>query len=492
MGRGQVEPDPSRFGLRTTGVSFIAVAAVMAVAVASRFVFGTLLADRGDSLQTTAATALVMGVAFVLAGRGSSAGAPRTVRNVGAAALGALVAAVVPFIALSNQHSDAPTGTLVLFWTTVIPGALLLVIGLRGGIRARLVALAFALAATASAAGILGNWERPSSFSLLTRHVPEQLWLGVAALVWTVGIVALAALARSGSWGLTMRWAGIGGIAGAVLAALLSSDPFGAVAQVADPTVLAYALASAVVVVAALLTTFRGQVAAAASGSLAAPTVLSLLVFLEAAVGALGPEPILRVPVMWGSALLVTALVAASLSGLDERRLPRTRTFALGLRALAVLGVGMGSIALVAAGVDVAVQGRLADTTRFAADFTMAGFETVGAWIALAAAAIAWTIADRRPPRWVALSSAVVVFVSAGAWKVLGYTPLHTWVSWIPAEVQQDYGTEYASMVLTPVAVVWQIAAVCAAVAVALAVTFEAFRAGSPRASASAEESEVS
>jgi len=70
----------------------------------------------------------------------------------------------------------------------------------------------------------------------------------------------------------------------------------------------------------------------------------------------------------------------------------------------------------------------------------------------------------------------VVGLVGAGAWWIVGRTPLHTWVTWIPPDVQQDYGTEYASIVFEPLTVAWQTVAVGVAVAVLLVAAAEALR----------------
>jgi hypothetical protein len=88
----------------------------------------------------------------------------------------------------------------------------------------------------------------------------------------------------------------------------------------------------------------------------------------------------------------------------------------------------------------------------------MAGYETLGGWIVLAAAAAALGMAVIPPRR--AVDTAPVVALGAAlvpAWLALRFVPLHTWVNWIPPEVQQDYGTEYASVVFSGVPVVWQI-----------------------------------
>jgi hypothetical protein len=95
----------------------------------------------------------------------------------------------------------------------------------------------------------------------------------------------------------------------------------------------------------------------------------------------------------------------------------------------------------------------------------MAGFEVLGGWIALgiAVTAVALAAAGRQRlrdlPPLLALGAAAVP-----AWLSLRFIPLHTWVSWIPPEVQQDYGTEYASIVFTEVQVPWQVASVALSV----------------------------
>ena len=248
-------------------------------------------------------------------------------------------------------------------------------------------ALAVALAAM-RVPRVLGNWERPSSFSLLTKHVPEQLWLGVAALAvgerhrrhWRL-------LARSGSWVATTsgrcwrrRWGGRAGVH--QVRSARGHRPVG------RPDGARVRARAAVVALAALLVTFARPGDGAASGLLPRPTRALSARVRRGGGGNARPR---ADPARAGDVGERTARHGAGRRVAFEERTkmaPRGRATATRCCArLPSLGVGSELIALVAAGLDVSVQGRLADTTRFAAEFTMRGFETVGAWIALAAAA---------------------------------------------------------------------------------------------------------
>jgi hypothetical protein len=115
------------------------------------------------------------------------------------------------------------------------------------------------------------------------------------------------------------------------------------------------------------------------------------------------------------------------------------------------------------------VQGLRTDMAAFSARFAMLGFETIGGWLALAVALlllVEW-VGRSRPTLGRAAGIALVAVVATASWAALRYVPVHTWVPWIPAEVQQDYGTEYASIVFSPTATPLQVAALAAAAAAA-------------------------
>lgn len=456
-GRGQGNPGPSRFAARPLGGAGLTIALVVLSGAIARFLFGTVLSDSSGAHGAAVATGLVTGVALLAQGIGGRGGLSVLAR-FGALIAGGALSVLSPVILQLNQHSDAPAGSVVAFWTVLIPAMLLLVLGARGGWRTRLWSLAIALIAVTGGAGVLANWERPSSFTLLNRYVAEQLALGGASFLWVASVLALTWIARGSSSRPMLLWAGIGAIGASAGALAVSGGS--TIVELGDPVVWLYAAGFSAVSLATVWWLGRGDASAPFTGLALVPTALTFMVFVESATGTLGPEPILRVPVMWGS---LTALAAAALamqragrgigaSPADAGARPAT-SFALGVAACAAIG-------MLTPALDVEVQGRLADFSRFAAQFEMRGFESVGGWLAVGIALLALAVAGSNLQRRVAAASLVLGMLVAATWYFVGATPLHTWVSWIPPDVQQDYGTEFATISFTPLARTWQLAAV--------------------------------
>lgn len=497
-GRGQGHPGPSTFTRPLKPGGRLLVAVVVVLAAVAQFLLGLELIEHGERVPTAAAVALVVGLLLLAVGR-RGAEAFRLLPSTGGFIGGAILGGAVPLVYVMNQYSDAPSGTLVLFWTTVLPGALLVVAGAwLNGVRRLALAASLALLATFSAAGVLGNWERPSSFSLLAKHVPEQLALAGGSALFVAVVAALAWLGRAYGWRFVALFAGGGSILAGFGLIALSDDPSGAFNAVLSPLTLMFALAYALVTLGSLFALVRGSGAAPGAGLAIVPSAMSLLIFVEAARGAFGPEPILRAPVAWSSAAALAALLAAAVAeswreahaagtqsdlaggaaeahrSLSERPVPCANTKVLSvLRVAAPAGTVLAGVGMAVAALDVSVQGRYTDAARFSANFVMRGWETVGGWMALAMTLVVVALVMVRRAPIVQVLAGIAVAVAALTWKVAGTTPLHTWVTWVPAEVQQDYGTEYARIAFAPAAVWFQMAAVAVAIAVALFAIFD-------------------
>ncbi|MDP2233114.1 MAG: hypothetical protein Q8K89_05730, partial [Actinomycetota bacterium] len=360
-----------------------------------------------------------------------------------------LAQAGLPLLVFVNRHSDAPAGSVVAFWTTAFVGVALVGVGAAAG-RDRLLRLAAALLLLVSAAGVLANWERPSSFSLLVRYTGPQVYMALAALAWVVIVFYLAARVEKLGWATSALPIAIGsGLAGAVL--LIGSAP--GLSTLLSPIILLSAGASAVLYL-MVLSVGPGRGALIAGTAIAAaPAAITLLTVLESAVGIMGPRPILVAPVIGASAVGACAIAIALVDSPRKRVVPPGR-LALGLAVAALLAAAAG---LLAPALGVAVRGGLSNGEVFAADFTMAGFETVAGWLAFAMALIVLVSVRSGLGRWRAAGILGALVVLAMAWTVLRTMPLHTWVTWIPPEVQQDYGTEFASLVFTPLSSAWQL-----------------------------------
>jgi hypothetical protein len=83
----------------------------------------------------------------------------------------------------------------------------------------------------------------------------------------------------------------------------------------------------------------------------------------------------------------------------------------------------------------------------------LAGAETAAGWWALAVCAlfVAAVLAAGGRPRTAVLAIAILALACVPAYLAVRDVPLHTWTTWLAPEVQQDYGTPYASLVFSAV-----------------------------------------
>jgi hypothetical protein len=84
---------------------------------------------------------------------------------------------------------------------------------------------------------------------------------------------------------------------------------------------------------------------------------------------------------------------------------------------------------------------------HFEVTWAMRGFESAASWLPVAGALVvlsAATLAPTRISRWAIVWAGITALIAAAAYPFLLDTPLHTWNNWIPSDVQQTYGTEYA------------------------------------------------
>jgi hypothetical protein len=107
----------------------------------------------------------------------------------------------------------------------------------------------------------------------------------------------------------------------------------------------------------------------------------------------------------------------------------------------------------------------------FSVSWFQSGAESASGWLAVAAAGLAWAALEsawRRRRVVVTYAVAAASCVCAAATLPLASTTLHTWQSWVPADVQQAYGTEYAQFAVTAVNDPVRLVLVGASVAVAV------------------------
>ena len=168
----------------------------------------------------------------------------------------------------------------------------------------------------------------------------------------------------------------------------------------------------------------------------------------EQATSVYGVVPFEMRGVLAGSAIVIVGAAVLWLSALDRSpsraRQGRVATVAFWVAAASLV---LAAVSLATPALDALSEGHISETFRAA--WTMLGFESAAGWMPVAAALLALTASlearrGQAARTWVVASAAV--FACALAMPFLAATTLHTWNSWIPAEVQQTYGTEYARL----------------------------------------------
>lgn len=436
-GRDVPGPSPSRRG--TT----VAVAVtVLVFALAAQFAVG-IEARRTLSAEVLAAAAAVFGAVGMLIVSGPLRG--RQVSNptgmLVSLVLGAFGLFGAPYMVFLHRYSDAPPGSEVLFLTTAAWSAILVLLTLRRR-TSDIIVFAGALLILGGIAGIVGNWERPSSFSPFVRYVVEERWMLLAGVAWALLWQQLGrAKERSDVDGVAIP-AAVGGILAAVLTAFAHANDVNIPAALSHGGFWLYSVA-AIASGAAMLLALRSGGVRVVAGAVALPAVaLTVLTLIEQATGAYGPQPILLLPAFGGA---VVALAGATLVWLPDmgeatEGVRSACRFALPLSAAAVLAAFIG-LALPA------LQGRATGLrtsgASFDATFVLRGIEVAGPWIALGiTVAVLGMVLSRVATRARVLALAAALL----AWPLVWATPLRTLTRFIPSEVQVDFGSEFAAI----------------------------------------------
>jgi hypothetical protein len=248
---------------------------------------------------------------------------------------------------------------------------------------------------------------------------------------------------------------------------------------------------------AGMIVVLRSATAEAVAGAyLLVPASVSLMLAVEWAVGPLGPQPMILgavvaaalctiagVVVLWGGA---RARVSEG-AGATGRGAGRVLAFAA--VALGMLAVGAAVVALSQPAMTASVSGLRTDGSDFKAAFDLFGYEVAGPWLALGIAGAALGIALEGRRIRATWGRVLALAVAAGAWWFAADTPLRTLTTFIPSDVQVDYGSEFARIDFAGDPSAWAIAAVAGAL-VAVGLTW-AGRALAPAAHEDGEAAEV-
>jgi len=382
------------------------------------------------------------------------------------AAVAGLLMLGAPALVVGLRMSDAPAGSIVVFlmsggWAAAaaLAGAAFALLA-----RRRLEAswgLSGALLVLAGAAGVVACWERPSSFSPFVRFATQSSGILFGGILLVVGGLLLVRAARSSDTGgaliiataaaaaAALAWWGVSGF----------GSGWGRLAE-QSLTVCAAAIAWGLVS-ASLLEVLRHQGPPVAAACLAVtPVLLPLLSLVEQAVGVAGPQPLVIPGVIAGS-LVIAAGCAALLHAPRARAVVGTRllpTAAAVVVALSVVGLALPAIAV---SVSAAVSGG-----RFSGAWSMSGAESVLGWCVLALSVLVMVSTfDTRPG-----VPAVAALLACAGLPWLAEVPTHIWTATLAPEIQQYYGTEYATITFTAIRDIPLVAAVGLGIVVLLVI----------------------
>ena len=439
---------------RTRSV-LLGVLAALVGATAS-FVLTTVSMDTvGDSALVGFSCAVAFVLALALQGASGFSAVAESDRSTLALAAfgGALAFWAAPLLALSQRASDAPSGADTLFFTTTAWGlaCVTAAFALRSE-RPPITALAGAFGAVAGAAGLLASWENPSSFSPFAKFPLREALMLVAGLVFAAGALALAAAARRAGARIAAI-VGLGAAAALGLATALPTLP--TMAEVGQGVLFPSVYLGMAVAVFALSWSHVSAAAGVSRTSIAllgVPFVVTALSGVERLTTVYGPNPI-----EWPGALAGCAAIAACATVVWLAEPSASKERAVRRRSLRVsLGFAVAASVLAVASLATPALNAVAEGGTgepFRAAWTMVGAESATGWLAVAAAglALAAVMVARRggsTRSWLPAAIAAVV-CDLAAIPLIGAT-LHTWNGWVPAEVQQTYGTEYSRLLIEP------------------------------------------
>lgn len=458
-----------------TVVSFSGVV----IGAAAAYLLTTVLMDALPDTALVAGAAIIAAVATALVTRPSLRRMRRAPRAaVARAAVGGLACWwAAPLLVLAQRATDAPSGAETLFFTTSVFGVACVVFGYvwHSGPRPSFIVPASAAVALAGAAGLLASWERPSSFSPFARFPVQEVWMCAAAVVFALGAVSLASATRrlgacdAGSVGLLCA-----ALVGA-LASLPSIPVLAAVPSSAWSGVLYLGLATALLSASWIRVGERHGIEVAGAALLLGPVALTVMAGVERLGTVYGASP-----VDWPAALASIGVIGLAVFVLWQAQ-AETRSV-LAMPTPRVLGSLVGALVIVAFGslfspaLTVSVSAHAAEP--FSAIWVQPGYLSAAGWMVFAAAvmgssaALAWRAGWSRRS---CVSGAALGLACCAAAVPLGATTLQTQNRWIPAAVQQAYGTEYAQLTATWVVDPLRGAVAAASVALCIFVAVQAW-----------------
>ena len=358
---------------------------------------------------------------------------------------GALAIAGAPALIAGLRMSDAPAGSIVVFWVSggwaAMAACGAAVIAPRK--RRRLSAawsIAGALLTLVGVAGVVANWERPSSFSPWVRFADREIGMMLGGLLLLVGGLLLLRVARAAKLDSAFICGAASALAVSLVWLLFSGLASGWASVASRPLETAVAALAWGLVCSSWLAVLKGWGPSVGAASLAvAPVLLSALIWVERLVGVAGPNPLIVPGVIAGSLLVLAGVCALARASAAQEGTLRRELAVVAAMPVAMAVVGLALPAIVAK-VDVSVQGGL-----FSSSWTMPGAESVAGLAAVALAVLVLVAAYDARAVWPVLAA----LVASAAWPWLLDVPTHVWSAGLAPQIQIYYGTEYGSIVFS-------------------------------------------
>lgn len=451
------------------GGTRLAWPAALTLAFASFVGMTVVLAGRLDAAPLVTVEAFgALAVAAIVSGRPIVAVRSQEARSRYLACAAGLVAVFAPAATVAAvRMSDAPAGSVVVFWMSAGWAAIAAAIAAAVAVRSRrvpsgLLSLAGGVTALAGVAGVVANWERPSSFSPLVRFPVQELAILSAGGLALAGAYAVLRASRTAPGKRTD---------GALLCAAATATAAGLVWWVSTgfargldsvmelPVQVAVAALAWGVVCVAVPRLIEHEGPARTGALLAfAPLLLTALIWVEQAFGVAGPQPLVVTGVVAGGITLAAGAVALWWSAgpapkQTSERSARSRVVFVAAAAPLLLACIALALPTITAAAD--VRGS---SGSFVGSWTLLGWESVAGLAAVGLAALLAVLAGTRRPTW----PAVVALAACAAWPWSLAVPMHVLTGWLPVGIEQYYGTEYGSIAFTAVTNGWMMAAVIA------------------------------
>ncbi|MBI5232605.1 MAG: hypothetical protein HY876_10635, partial [Coriobacteriales bacterium] len=219
----------------------------------------------------------------------------------------------------------------------------------------------------------------------------------------------------------------------------------------------------------------RVGVARASAGLFVPTLVLMGVAATEGVTHAYGANPIQWPAALAGAGTLVLGAVVLYAFAPARGESANRSVWDRASIAIGGIGIALGVAVLFMPAFAAQISGEFAGQA-FEASWMMLGAESAGGWLPLALSLLLVGAAfDASRTRWSLrrrLAVAAILALSCALWPLLASTPLRTWTRWIPTEVLQDLGTEYAhmtvEMVSQPLTIVALVVVLAGAACVAL------------------------